>query len=84
MQEAELIASRTRSKYPLTDCSILDIEANFVAPDITQDMYETCDDYDWAEFLSTLIRFPDDGMWHIVLQTSELEMGTSFSQTKSS
>lgn len=62
MQEAELIASRTRSKYPLTDCSILDIEANFVAPDITQDMYETCDDYDWAEFLSTLIRFPDDGM----------------------
>ncbi|KAL4239657.1 Paired amphipathic helix repeat [Mactra antiquata] len=55
-EEEELIARRTRSKYSLNDCSILDLEANFVAPDITPDMYDTtCDDTDWRDFLTGFI-----------------------------
>ena len=52
-----MIALRTRSKCPMTDTSILELEANFVAPDITEDMYETqCDDTDWEGFLTSLTK----------------------------
>ncbi|KAK3595161.1 hypothetical protein CHS0354_002761 [Potamilus streckersoni] len=48
----EQIASRTRSKFPLTEKSLTELEANFMAPDITADMYNTeCDDKEWKEFL---------------------------------
>ncbi|XP_050403197.2 GON-4-like protein [Patella vulgata] len=52
----DTIARRTRSKLPLTTTSLSELESTFVAPDITEDMYDTlCDDSEWQEFLSSLI-----------------------------
>ncbi|OQR79128.1 hypothetical protein BIW11_02607 [Tropilaelaps mercedesae] len=54
----ETIALRTRSKLPLTTEALEQLEANFVAPDITADMYDTdwdCDD-DWNKFLRELMQ----------------------------
>ena len=52
-----MIAKRTRSKLPLTDTLLEEIEKNFVAPDITADMYDThCDDTEWKDFLSGLTK----------------------------
>ncbi|XP_077514637.1 gon-4 like protein muscle wasted isoform X4 [Amblyomma americanum] len=51
------IAERTRSKLPLRDTPLECIEAQFIAPDITTDMYDTeCDDEEWKEFLFSLIK----------------------------
>ena len=56
LKEEELIAKRTRSKLPLKDTLLEEIEANFVAPDITPDMYDTtCDHQDWKLFLGSLV-----------------------------
>lgn len=53
----QTIASRTRSKLPLKDTPLEAIESTFVAPDITPDMYNTqCDNEDWQEFLSELMK----------------------------
>ncbi|XP_067144563.1 uncharacterized protein mute isoform X2 [Centruroides vittatus] len=53
-QETDRIALRTRSKLPLNDTPLEDIEASFVAPDITIDMYDSeCDDEEWKDFLNT-------------------------------
>lgn len=39
----------------MTDTTVYDLEANFAAPDITPDMYDTyCDDQDWQNFLAGL------------------------------
>lgn len=56
--QKETIALRTRSKLPLTTEALEQLEANFVAPDITADMYETdCDhDDDWNRFLRELMQ----------------------------
>ncbi|CAC5363306.1 GON4L [Mytilus coruscus] len=60
-QEEETIALRTRSKLSLTDTSLLELESNFVAPDITWDMYETsCDDREWMTFLTGLQKIPEN------------------------
>ncbi|XP_076102737.1 GON-4-like protein [Mytilus galloprovincialis] len=59
--EEETIALRTRSKLSLHDTSLLELESNFVAPDITWDMYETsCDDKDWMTFLTGLQKIPEN------------------------
>ncbi|XP_075746447.1 gon-4 like protein muscle wasted isoform X2 [Rhipicephalus microplus] len=51
------IAERTRSKLPLHDTPLECIEAQFIAPDITTDMYDTeCDDEEWKEFLVSLVK----------------------------
>ncbi|KAL3866908.1 hypothetical protein ACJMK2_044158 [Sinanodonta woodiana] len=56
----EQIASRTRSKFPLTEKSLTELEANFMAPDITADMYNTeCDDKEWKEFLFSIHKFEE-------------------------
>ena len=61
LQEEEFIPFRTRSKYPLTDHSILEFEANFVAPDISEDMYDsTYGDHDWKEFLMEFTMLQQD------------------------
>lgn len=53
----ETIARRTRSKLPLHDMSLMELEASFVAPDITEDMYDTeCNDEDWQDFLKSLTK----------------------------
>ena len=45
----------------MTNTSVYDLEANFAAPDITPDMYDTyCDDQDWQHFLASLNK---DGKW---------------------
>ncbi|GAB6023077.1 hypothetical protein CHUAL_007168 [Chamberlinius hualienensis] len=50
--EETAIALRTRSKLPLNDTPLETIEAEFIAPDITVDMYdEECDDEEWKTFL---------------------------------
>ncbi|XP_077556068.1 gon-4 like protein muscle wasted isoform X4 [Haemaphysalis longicornis] len=52
-----VIAERTRSKLPLHDTPLECIEAQFIAPDITTDMYDTeCDDEEWKEFLCSLVK----------------------------
>ena len=52
-----MIAKRTRSKLPLTDTPLEVIESEFIAPDITPDMYDThCDDTEWQEFLAGLMK----------------------------
>lgn len=58
LQESDdqIIALRTRSRLPLTETSLIEIESNFVSPDITPDMYDThCDDGDWQTFLKSLV-----------------------------
>lgn len=45
----------TRSRNPMTDTLIEDIEQTFIPPDITPDMYEvTCDNDDYSAFLKEL------------------------------
>lgn len=57
MFQEETIALRTRSKLPLTAEALEQLEANFVAPDITADMYDTdCDDEEWNEFLRDFMK----------------------------
>ncbi|XP_041373737.1 uncharacterized protein LOC121386785 [Gigantopelta aegis] len=58
LENNSTIAERTRSKLPLKDTSLIEIEEAlcFVAPDITPDMYDTyCDDSDWQDFIRSLI-----------------------------
>ncbi|XP_048213509.1 GON-4-like protein isoform X3 [Perognathus longimembris pacificus] len=52
-----LIAFRTRSKMPLKDVPLGQLEAELQAPDITPDMYDpnTADDEDWKMWLGGLI-----------------------------
>ncbi|XP_053330311.1 GON-4-like protein [Spea bombifrons] len=52
-----LIAFRTRSKRPLKDVPIGQLEAALKAPDITPDMYDpnTADDEDWKMWLRSLM-----------------------------
>ncbi|XP_055481667.1 GON-4-like protein isoform X4 [Psammomys obesus] len=55
--EDSLIAFRTRSKMPLKDVPLGQLEAELQAPDITPDMYDpnTADDEDWKVWLGGLI-----------------------------
>ncbi|KAG8183715.1 hypothetical protein JTE90_002782 [Oedothorax gibbosus] len=63
--EADKIALRTRSKLCLNDTPLEKIEASFVAPDITMDLYEAhCDDEDWQSFLSELYQPIDTSATH--------------------
>ncbi|XP_054995866.1 GON-4-like protein isoform X1 [Sorex araneus] len=52
-----LIAFRTRSKMPLKDVPLGQLEAELRAPDITPDMYDphTADDEDWKNWLGGLM-----------------------------
>ncbi|XP_059269717.1 GON-4-like protein isoform X8 [Mustela nigripes] len=52
-----LIAFRTRSKMPLKDVPLGQLEAELRAPDITPDMYDpnTADDEDWKVWLGGLV-----------------------------
>ncbi|KAM4662431.1 GON-4-like protein [Discoglossus pictus] len=56
--EQSLIACRTRSKRPLKDVPIGQLEAKLQAPDITPDMYDpnTADDDDWKMWLCSLMQ----------------------------
>ncbi|XP_058015936.1 GON-4-like protein isoform X2 [Ahaetulla prasina] len=55
--EDSLIAFRTRSKRPLKDVPLGQLEAELRAPDITPDMYDpnTADDEDWKRWLGGLM-----------------------------
>ncbi|XP_026645015.1 GON-4-like protein isoform X1 [Microtus ochrogaster] len=55
--EDSLIAFRTRSKMPLKDVPLGQLEAELEAPDITPDMYDpnTADDEDWKVWLGGLL-----------------------------
>ncbi|XP_063002335.1 GON-4-like protein [Elgaria multicarinata webbii] len=55
--EDSLIALRTRSKRPLKDVPLGQLEAELRAPDITPDMYDpnTADDEDWKRWLGGLM-----------------------------
>ncbi|XP_007435818.1 GON-4-like protein isoform X1 [Python bivittatus] len=55
--EDSLIAFRTRSKRPLKDVPLGQLEAELRAPDITPDMYDpnTADDEEWKRWLSGLM-----------------------------
>ncbi|XP_008852241.1 GON-4-like protein isoform X2 [Nannospalax galili] len=55
--EDSLIAFRTRSKMPLKDVPLGQLEAELQAPDITPDMYDpnTADDEDWKVWLGGLV-----------------------------
>lgn len=77
--EDSLIAFRTRSKRPLKDVPLGQLEAELRAPDITPDMYDpnTADDEEWKRWLgglmnddvenegvySTLVLVGTDGAW---------------------
>lgn len=53
----ENIALRTRSKLPLNDTPLEDLEQAFIPPDITPDLYDTtCDNADWQEFLKEFMQ----------------------------
>ncbi|XP_074651326.1 GON-4-like protein [Tubulanus polymorphus] len=65
-EDTGTIALRTRSRLPLKETRLEDIESHFVAPDITPDMYDTstCYDDDWSDFLTSLMKSelgPQDG-----------------------
>ena len=65
--EDSLIAFRTRSKMPLTDVPLGQLEAELEAPDITPDMYDpnTADDEDWKVWLGGLLNddVENEGEW---------------------
>lgn len=51
---AGTIAHRTRSKFPI-EIPLQEIEANFVAPDVSMDMYDKgIEDVDWQKWLASL------------------------------
>ncbi|XP_071795345.1 GON-4-like protein isoform X2 [Asterias amurensis] len=58
----DTIAHRTRSKFPI-DIPLEEIEASFVAPDITADMFDTWDDCEddneWVRWLAGLQKTTD-------------------------
>ncbi|XP_022103004.1 GON-4-like protein [Acanthaster planci] len=59
----DTIAHRTRSKFPI-DKPLEEIEASFVAPDITEDMFDTWDDVgeeneEWVKWLAGLYCAPN-------------------------
>jgi len=60
VEDEGIIARRTRSKLSLNDTRIDEIEASFVAPDITPDLYDEStlfgDDEEWQTFLAKLTR----------------------------
>lgn len=62
-----LIAFRTRSKMPLKDVPLGQLEAELQAPDITPDMYDpnTVDDEDWKVWLGGLMNddVGNEGKW---------------------
>lgn len=52
----ETIAKRTRSKFPIEQ-PLEEIEAQFVAPDATKDLYDVAvEDEDWQKWLASLFR----------------------------
>lgn len=55
-----IIARRTRSKLSLNNTPLDAIEASFVAPDITPDLYDEAtlfgDDAEWQTFLTKLMK----------------------------
>jgi len=57
-EEEGIIACRTRSKLSLNDTPLDEIEASFIAPDITPDLYDEStlfgDDGEWQTFLVAL------------------------------
>ena len=60
-----IIARRTRSKLSLNNTPLDAIEASFVAPDITPDLYDEAtlfgDDAEWQTFLTKLMK--SEGAW---------------------
>ena len=60
MEEDSIIARRTRSKLSLNDTRLDEIEASFIAPDITPDLYDEStlfgDDEEWQTFLAKLTK----------------------------
>lgn len=68
--EDSLIAFRTRSKRPLKDVPLGQLEAELRAPDITPDMYDpnTADDEEWKRWLGGLMNddVENEGTtWHM-------------------
>ncbi|XP_033111775.1 GON-4-like protein [Anneissia japonica] len=58
--EMDNIAKRTRSKLTIEN-SLDEIEASFIAPDITADMYDSdCEDKEWKEWLKDLYKDKKD------------------------
>ena len=59
-EEDGIIARRTRSKVSLNDTPLDEIEASFIAPDITPDLYDEStlfgDDDEWQTFLAKLMK----------------------------
>uniref|UniRef100_A0A8C0ARY7 GON-4-like protein n=1 Tax=Buteo japonicus TaxID=224669 RepID=A0A8C0ARY7_9AVES len=57
LEDNSLIAFRTRSKRPLKDVPLGQLEAELRAPDITPDMYDpnTADDEEWKRWLGGLM-----------------------------
>lgn len=58
------LASRTRSKLPLVDVPLVQLEAELLPPDTTADMYEqsaTVEDRHWTEWLQGLVALDNEG-----------------------
>jgi len=69
MEDDGIIARRTRSKLSLNDTPLDEIEASFVAPDITPDLYDEStlfgDDDEWQTFLAKLTK--TEGLFDVTL-----------------
>lgn len=64
------LASRTRSKRPLVDVPLGQLEAELLPPDITADMYEqsgATEDRHWAAWLQGLASFDNEGAHRVLL-----------------
>ena len=83
-----LIAFRTRSKMPLKDVPLGQLEAELRAPDITPDMYDpnTADDEDWKVWLGGLMNddVGNEGKWSCLcaLSNSVVELSLVRSLTE--
>lgn len=58
------LASRTRSKLPLVDVPLVQLEAELLPPDTTADMYEqkgAVEDRHWAAWLQGLVTLDNEG-----------------------
>lgn len=63
-----LISYRTRSKRPLRDVPLGQLEAELRAPDITPDMYDSSsahEDREWTDWLRGLMNteMDNEGVW---------------------
>lgn len=76
------LASRTRSKLPLVDVPLVQLEAELLPPDTTADMYEqsaAMEDRHWTTWLQGLVALDNEGARGIKSKATTSRWRSAFS-----